>query len=83
MKLKLVFIGALTILLCSCSFSKEKKSTEEDIYSKAFIKEKMLDVFKWQINHPVEINAEQEQWARSVFYSGIMYAYQTTSDIVF
>ena len=80
MKLKFVFVSVLTIQLCSCSFSGEKKSAEEDIYSKAFIKEKMLDVFRWQVNHPVDINAEQEQWARSVFYSGIMYAYQTTAD---
>ena len=72
MKLKFVFVSVLTIQLYSCSFSGEKKSAEEDIYSKAFIKEKMLDVFRWQVNHPVDINAEQEQWARSVFYSGIM-----------
>mgnify|MGYP002605743984 FL=1 len=83
MKLKFVFISVLTIQLCSCSLSGEKKTTGDEIYSQSFIKEKMLEVFRWQIGHPVDLNAEQEQWARSVFYSGIMYAYQTTSDPVY
>ncbi|MDP4270557.1 MAG: hypothetical protein Q8909_10585, partial [Bacteroidota bacterium] len=49
-----------------------RKIGSRDIYNKSYIKNLMKDVFHWQINNPVLINDFKEQWARSVFYSGIM-----------
>lgn len=49
-------------------------------YNVASIKLTMKKVFLWQTNNPVAENDIKEQWARSVFYAGIMYAYQTTGD---
>ena len=46
----------------------------------AFVKEKMLQVCGWQLANPVELNAVQEQWARSAFYTGQMYAFRHTGD---
>lgn len=83
MNLKLIFGISLLILFGSCSPGGKEGSANGDIYSQAFIKEKMRSVFQWQINHPVNINEEEEQWARSVFYSGIMYAYFTVHDSIY
>lgn len=80
MKLKVIIVSALAVQLCSCSATGNKEKAETDIYSQAFIKDKMHKVLEWQVNHPVSLNDEQEQWARSAFYSGIMYAYRTILD---
>ncbi|WP_243349980.1 glycoside hydrolase family 105 protein [Parabacteroides sp. FAFU027] len=60
-----------------------RKIGSRDIYNKSYIKNLMKDVFHWQINNPVLINDFKEQWARSVFYSGIMYAYRSTGDTMY
>lgn len=83
MNLHLIFSILLLILFSSCSFNRRKETAKDDIYSQAFIQEKMLTVFQWQINHPVNINEYQEQWARSVFYSGVMYAYHATTNSIY
>lgn len=60
---------------------KQKRTLKPVAYFKEEnIKQTMKKVFQWQINHPMEINDVKEQWARSVFYSGIMYAYGATKD---
>ncbi|MDP4209128.1 MAG: DUF4886 domain-containing protein [Bacteroidota bacterium] len=51
-----------------------------DIYGNTYVRSIMASVFKWQVQHPIAINEFKEQWARSVFYSGIMYAYRATGD---
>lgn len=58
-----------------------KDSNKVDIYTKKTIRSMMERVYDWQIKNPVEINAKNNnQWARAVFYTGIMAAYRTTGD---
>lgn len=69
----------ILMYILSCTGSSIAKS-HDNVYSKDYILSKMRSVTEWQINHPVHINDYQEQWARSVFYAGIMYSYNTTKD---
>ncbi|OJU47545.1 MAG: hypothetical protein BGN96_05890 [Bacteroidales bacterium 45-6] len=43
----------------------------------------MEKTFDWQIKNPFTTNDYTEQWARSVLYSGVMYAYKTTGSRVY
>lgn len=82
----IILFSACWLLLflrgCHITAQKKDKGTEE-IYSAAFIKDMMLKVARWQVAHPDSLNDWQEQWARSVFYSGLMYAYNATQDTTF
>ena len=50
-------------------------------FSEKNIKPLMEKVFQWQINNPIDNNEKTEnQWARSTFYSGVMYAFHTTGE---
>jgi len=60
--------------------NKTKSSNSIKNYKEDCIKQTMKKVFLWQRNNPLAVNDVKEQWARSVFYSGIMYAYQATGD---
>ncbi|RZL47798.1 MAG: glycoside hydrolase family 88 protein [Pedobacter sp.] len=65
------------ILLSACAARKNSSSTLD----KTAVKAAMQNVFKWQIANPVVGNAiNADDWARSVFYSGIIRAYETTKD---
>jgi len=80
----ILFIAMLSFFLSECQSPNQKdKQKTGDIYSEAFIKDIMCKVAKWQTTHPVPINDLQEQWARSAFYSGVMYAYNTTKDTTY
>src|SRR5262245_18028326 len=49
--------------------------------SKDKVKGVMQKVFEWQVANPVEINLKNNNgWARSAFYAGIMSAYRATGD---
>lgn len=67
---------------CNMITQKKEKATGE-IYNETFIKDIMLKVARWQVAHPDSLNDWQEQWARSVFYSGVMYAYNATQDTTY
>jgi unsaturated rhamnogalacturonyl hydrolase len=57
------------------------KSSEENINSKKYIVNVMKKVSEWQAANPVERNNKNiNLWARAVFYTGIMSAYNTTKD---
>lgn len=68
----------LLFLYLSNSFVFGNPTPSENIYTRQFVSRIMQDVFDWQINNPVLINETSQYWARSVFYSGVMYAYNTT-----
>ena len=77
-------VWLLSSFLMGCnSATKKKEKTAEGIYSTMFIKDIMLKVTRWQVAHPDSLNDWQERWARSAFYSGVMYAYNTTQDTTF
>lgn len=74
----------LLIFFTGCNTTHQKGEAKEgDIYSETFIQDIMRRVARWQAEHPVPINDMQEQWARSAFYSGVMYAYNTTQDTTY
>ncbi|MCF8318186.1 MAG: glycoside hydrolase family 88 protein [Haliscomenobacter sp.] len=66
----------LILFVNSSLFGSTDKS--ENIYSQKFVTGIMQDVFNWQLQNPVLINELNQYWARSAFYSGVMYAYNTT-----
>ena len=75
MKIKISLLLFLLLVNSSIFGSTDTSST---IYSQKFVSRIMQDVFTWQLNNPVRINELNQYWARSVFYSGVMYAYNST-----
>ena len=75
MKIKISLL-LFILLVNSAVFGSTDKSSA--IYSQKFVSRIMQDVFNWQLNNPVQINESTQYWARSVFYSGVMYAYNST-----
>lgn len=66
--------------LCAPAFA-QTKSQQGDIYSKKSVRAVMQKVFEWQVAHPVEIDAHNNNlWARAAFYAGVMSAYKGTGD---
>ena len=56
----------------------------DDIYSKASVRGVMRRVFDWQVAHPVEIDAQNNNlWARAALYAGVMSAYRATRDAAY
>ena len=52
-----------------------------DIYSKPAVRAVMRKVSGWQVAHPVEIDAENNNlWARAAFYAGVMAAFRSTGE---
>ena len=77
MKIKISLL-LFILLVNSAVFGSTDKSSA--IYSQKFVSRIMQDVFNWQLNNPVQINESTQYWARSVFYSGVMYAYNSTAE---
>ncbi|RZJ63723.1 MAG: glycoside hydrolase family 88 protein [Flavobacterium sp.] len=75
-------ISILTLLIAislisACAVQKRNIS----IPSPKSIKTAMQKVFNWQVENPVVGNAKNhDDWARGVFYAGIIRAYETTKD---
>ncbi|RZK43417.1 MAG: hypothetical protein EOO90_03935 [Pedobacter sp.] len=66
------------ILLFGCA---TRKSNPLDPDTDQSIKAAMKKVYAWQIANPVVGNEKNyDDWARAVFYSGIINAYETTKD---
>lgn len=85
MSKKSIFVSLFIFLLQSGVMASQRNSvtiknqlSTNNIFSEKSIATLMKKVFQWQINNPVILNDYQEQWARSAFYSGVMYAYKTT-----
>ena len=86
--MKLTKLIYMSVLLCAAiggagfANAKDKQKTCKSgcVTDTAFVKEKMQQVCSWQLANPVELNAKQEQWARSAFYTGQMYAFRHTGD---
>ncbi len=76
------FLLLLALLPCAhASAQTNSKKPDSDIYSKQSVRAVMQKVFEWQVAHPVEIDAlNNNLWARAVFYAGIMDAGKTTGD---
>ncbi len=71
-----MFLGVMLFLACA-----SRKQNGQSTQPKQEIKLAMQKVFNWQIANPVVGNAKNvDDWARSVFYSGIIRAYETTKD---
>lgn len=80
---------ALLVALCAngharpsaTSSQSAAHASQRDGYAKPSIRTAMVRVFRWQVTHPVEINAQNNNlWARAAFYTGVMAAYQATGD---
>ena len=90
MSRKSVFV-TLFIILSQSGFllaQKNKKAIynhqpDDNIFVERNIATLMEKTFDWQINNPVIVNGNIEQWARSVLYSGAMYAFKTTGGNVY
>jgi unsaturated rhamnogalacturonyl hydrolase len=79
-KVQISFLLLGTILLSACAVRKN----EVPVPDKNSIKAAMQNVFKWQVANPVVSNTKNaDDWARSVFYSGIMRAYKVTKDEIY
>jgi unsaturated rhamnogalacturonyl hydrolase len=56
-------------------------NSQINIYKRSVIVGKMEKVCSWQLANPVSFNAKNENdWARSAFYTGVMATYRTTGD---
>jgi rhamnogalacturonyl hydrolase YesR len=72
-----VAFGTVTPV-CAQTNSRDLK---DDVYARKSIRTEMARVFEWQVAHPVEINARNNNlWARAAFYAGVMAAYRATGD---
>ena len=88
MSKKSIFVALFIILLQSglmatqrSNKTVQKQISQNNIFSAKNIKPLMEKVFQWQINNPIDSNEEiDNRWARSTFYSGVMYAFHTTGD---
>ena len=70
-----IFVFLIAISLIGCASRKQKQADNQAIQVA------MRKVFSWQVEHPVAGNAKNvDDWARSVFYSGIIRAYEGTKD---
>lgn len=69
------------LLVLMLFFSCATRKTTSALPDKKSVKTAMQNVFKWQVANPVVGNVKNyDDWARSVFYSGIIRAYETTKD---
>ncbi|MDQ1142617.1 glycoside hydrolase family 88/105 protein [Pedobacter agri] len=78
--LKKISIPTLLIgitLISACAIRKNNTSVPDQ----KSIKTAMRKVFNWQVANPVVGNSKNhDDWARGVFYAGIIRAYETTKD---
>jgi unsaturated rhamnogalacturonyl hydrolase len=58
-----------------------KAHAQENIYSKAYIKNIIWQVNNYQINHPLAEN--DDIWIRGTYYTGVMASYQATGNILY
>ena len=87
------FSPALALLaacvLCASAHASAQAGPREgpradDLYSKRSVRAVMRRVFDWQVAHPVEINARNENlWARAALYAGVMAAHRSTGDAAY
>lgn len=66
------------LLFASCAGRKNLQSSDLQSIK---VKDAMKKVFRWQVANPVVGNAKNaDDWARGVFYAGIMRAFEATKD---
>ncbi|HEX8149550.1 MAG TPA: glycoside hydrolase family 88 protein, partial [Pyrinomonadaceae bacterium] len=72
----------LAFLLCAPAQARTNpKKSGGDVYSDKSVRAVMQKVFEWQVAHPVEIDAlNNNLWARAAFYAGVMSAGRATGD---
>ena len=77
---KRIFICTLWLSMLGTGFSYAGVKADT-LYHKKPVKNIMLKVFNWQLSNPVKNNSlVADDWARGVFYSGIMRAYTATKN---
>lgn len=75
------FLLLLASLCAPASAQTDSKKAGGDLYSKKSVRAVMQKVFEWQVAHPVEQDAlNNNLWARAAFYAGVMSAYKGTGD---
>src|SRR5215204_4707572 len=76
------FFFVLALVPCApASAQTDSGRPDGDIYSNKSVRAFMRRVFEWQVAHPVEIDAlNNNLWARAVFYAGVMSAGRATGD---
>src|SRR5215210_5032099 len=76
------FFVLLAFLPCApASAQTSSKQPGDDLYSKKSVRAVMQKVFEWQVAHPVEIDAlNNNLWARAAFYAGVMSAGKAAGD---
>jgi rhamnogalacturonyl hydrolase YesR len=78
------FFLLTVFLLCAPASAQDgsrKPPASDDTYSKKSVRAVMEKVFEWQVAHPVEIDAlNNNLWARAAFYAGVMSAGKATGD---
>jgi len=76
-----ILLLLIYIFVSSAEVTAKISQVDDSLYRKRYVKEMMLKVFNWQVNNPVVSNAKYvDDWARAVFYSGIMRAYKSTKN---
>lgn len=76
-KSNIPFLFILLVFLSACAAQRVDKNLPDQ----KSIKTAMQKVFNWQVANPVVGNAKNyDDWARGVFYAGIIRAYETTKD---
>jgi unsaturated rhamnogalacturonyl hydrolase len=71
----------VTTGVCKANIASIATGGEDSLYRKKYVKEVMLKVFNWQNANPVAGNAKDvDDWARAVYYSGMMRAYKSTKN---
>lgn len=76
-----LYLLLFAFLLCAPAAAQTNSKKAGDLYSKQSVRAVMQKVFEWQVAHPVEIDAlNNNLWARAVFYAGIMDAGRATGD---
>jgi unsaturated rhamnogalacturonyl hydrolase len=69
------------LLAMLTSLNAAAQKTDKRLYSSDYIRDVMERVCSWQLANPVSLNSKNENdWARSAFYTGVMATYRTTGD---
>ena len=66
---------AVSISLQSCSHKTIGTDGKPNVFNKSYIKETVLKVTQWQLDHPKHAPYD---WTNGAFYAGVVAAYQTT-----
>ena len=77
-KLSTLLFSALLLMAASSCSRKTMGSAAgkmQDVFNKDYIKETMVKVTTWQLNHPKHAPTD---WTNGAFYAGVVAAYNTT-----